>query len=78
MARTSLHDTYENTRDSTVAAARQVSNGVGQAALQARTTGSGIASFRAAIREQPLVMAVVLLSVGYFVRTVLYPAPRKR
>lgn len=78
MTRASLHNTYENARDDTVAAARQMSNGLNQTAQKALTTGGGIASFRAAVREQPLVMAVVLLSVGYFIRTVLYPAPRRR
>lgn len=78
MARTQVNDTYEAARETTVAAARQFGEGFGQAAGKARNTSQHVSSFRDAVRDQPLVMAAVMLGVGYFLRTILYPAAQRR
>ncbi len=71
MNHSTLHDTIDSARETTMAAARQVGEGFGQATETARHTRNGIGGFRAALRDQPLVMAAVMLAVGYFLRTMM-------
>lgn len=78
MSQSPLNDTLHSVRETTLAAAHQVGEGFGHATIAARSTNQGIHSFREAVRDQPLIMAFVMLSVGYFLRTILYPSQHRR
>ena len=78
MARSSFQDSYDQARETTLAAAAKFGEGYGQAAVRAQAANKNVTSFRQAVKDQPLVMSAVMLGVGYFLRTILYPNQNRR